>query len=309
MIRCLIFTCALFAFSPVSLYADAELVHAPEYIQGKVIRSEIEMNIDQTLTIAGMDVETGNEMFLVIEETVNESSSDKVVLSGETKTLQTNISLPGGQSVSFDSGNPDAEIPAGPLADVLKFMKALAQTDWKTTLDEGGYVVSQEYPDDFLNSVPEMLKSEVTGEQRKADQKKMIDRLPGKKVAVGETWERNEEANLGSGQKFHLVQTFTYAGPVEKDGKSFEKITYETKSVEFAITGGALPVEVKNSDLKIESSNATMLYDPENKVIVEVDDKMHIIGDLTLVANGMELPSQLDLTLHSIAKTSSSVPE
>ncbi|MBT5020714.1 MAG: hypothetical protein HON04_18435 [Planctomicrobium sp.] len=151
-----------------------------------------------------------------------------------------------------------------------------------------------------------MFKSEVSGEQRKIDQKKMIDRLPGKAVAVGDKWERNEEANLGSGQKFYLVQEFTYDGPVEKGGQTFEKISYVTKSVDFDITGGLVPVEVKETDLKIGSSTATMLYDPSRKVVTEVDDKMQVVGTLTLIANGTELPSELDLTMHMKTKSTSS---
>lgn len=306
MIRTFIVCFSLVSMT-TTLFAEAKLVHAPEYVPGKVIHSEIEMNIDQTLTIAGMDVETANETFMVLEETVTEASSDKAVLNGEFKVMQSNISLPGGQGINFDSGNPNAEIPAGPLADAVKFMKSISGTKWVTTLDEKGYVISQKYPDEFLNTVPEAFRAEVSGEQRKIDQKKMIDRLPGKTVAVGETWERNEEANLGSGQKFYLVQEFTYDGPVEKDGQKLEKISYVTKSVDFEITGGLIPVEVKSSDLKIGSSKASMLYDPIKKVVVETDDTMQVVGSLTLVANGMELPSKLDLTMHMNAKTTSSM--
>ena len=304
MIRSLIL---LFAFAPLLssfVYADAELVHSPEYSPGKVIRSEVDLEVAQTLTIAGMPVETANETYVVVEEKVKETDANQTVLDGNIVVMQSNISLPGGQGFNFDSGNPDADLPAGPLAEVGKFFKALSKATWVSTLDSKGYVKDVDYDDAFENEVPEAFKNEISLEKRQNEQKQIIDKLPGKSVAVGETWDRNEEANLGSGQKFYFEREYKYEGPSEDD-ENIHVVSFTTKSVEFGVEGNALPLEIKDSDLQVKSSKGKFLYSTEKKAITEIDDEIHIVGKLTLVANGMELPSELDLTMHGITKISS----
>ncbi len=280
------------------LFADAELVHAPEYQKGQVIKTEIETNLEQTLIIAGMNVETGAENFLTTEETVKEVTADKAVLGGRFSAILMELKLPGGQSISFDSGNPNVEIPPAPFGEVVKFLKLMANSTWTTELDGNRQVTGLKYEGDFLSKVPDGFKDQVSQEQRIIDSKTTINRLPGKSVKVGEKWERNEEANLGSGQTFYSVREYTYVGPEEHNGKKMEKIKAVTKSIQYDITGGgALPVELKDSDLKVKSSEGVLWYDPELKQVVESSDVTHVVGELTFVTGGMELPAKLDLTM------------
>jgi len=115
-------------------------------------------------------------------------------------------------------------------------------------------------------------------------------------VNIGDTWQRDETANLGQGQEFQLQRTFTYLGPEERNGKTMEKVDMKTTSVAFDI-GGQLPLQLKESDLKVESSEGAYWYDPELKEIVEIHDKNNFVGTMTFVANGNELPAELDLTM------------
>ncbi len=286
------------------LYADAKLVHAPAYETGDVIKTEIEMEINQTLTIAGMEIETGVNNYVVTEEKVTAASADKVTLSSKLSAMQMELSLPGGVMLNFDSGNPDAETPAGPLAEVMKFFKLLSKATWTSTLDGDRKLATVEYEESFLSEVPEMFKSEVTPEKVKKEANTVIARLPGKEIAVGDKWDRNEESSLGQGQTFFFAREFEYLGNEEHNGKQMAKIGITIKSVKYDVeAGGALPLQVKSSELKADGSTGTFWYDIAAKQIVETKETLKITGDLVLVANGQELPSELDLTMKISSKT------
>ena len=53
------------------------------------------------------------------------------------------------------------------------------------------------------------------------------------------------------------------------------------------------------SDLKVESSEGTILFDREQGCVVESRDKTQIKGSMTFSAGGMELPGQLELSIQT----------
>ena len=57
------------------------------------------------------------------------------------------------------------------------------------------------------------------------------------------------------------------------------------------------PLKVLKSDLKIESSEGSLLLDTAAGSVVESKSVTRIKGDILFTANGTELPSKLDLTL------------
>ena len=296
---------SLFVLSSGSslLFADVKLVHAPAYKAGDVIQTEVEMDIDQTLTIAGMEIETGVNNYIVSEEKVTAASAEKVTMNSKLTAMQMEMSLPGGVSLNFDSGTPDAEAPAGPLGKVVKFFKLFSQATWTTTLDADRNVTEVKYKENFLDDIPEMFKGEVSPEKVKKEANTNIARLPGKEIAVGEKWNRNEESSLGQGQVFYFSREFEYLGNEEHNGKEMAKIGITIKSVKYDVeAGGALPLDVKSSELKADGSTGTFWYDLAAKQIVDTKETLHITGDLVLVANGQELPSKLDLTMKISSK-------
>lgn len=300
MIRPVTFMILGVLFAAQALQAEVKLEFDPTYKQGDVVVTSVETNVAQNLTISGMDVVTQADNFIEIEETVVSVTPQETRLQGKFRAMLLDLSLPGGLKVNFDSGNPNAEIPVGPLAETVQFMKSLSGTNWETILDRKKLITAIKYPDSFLNSVPEAFKDQVSLEKRIKEQKMNLARLPEKPVSVGDVWTRNEEADLGSGQTFYLVKKYSYVGPEQRDGKTLEKIKVETESIQYDLAaGGGLPVQVKESDLKVKSSGGTLWYDAKSKVVVEFEDTMHITGTLTLSVNGMDLPAELDLTISS----------
>ena len=59
------------------------------------------------------------------------------------------------------------------------------------------------------------------------------------------------------------------------------------------------PLKMTKSDLKIESSDGTILFDREAGCVVEAKGKTQIKGSMTFSIQGMELPGELDLTMEN----------
>lgn len=287
--------CLLSCLLPVIAMAETELIHQPTYETGEKIRMEVEVKTDQSLTINGMNLESGADNFIVTTETIEEASGLKTTRKGQFETFQMLIKLPGGQELQFDAANPDATTAAGPLGQIADFVKTVAAATWTSKTDEDGEIQSVEYDGD-LSKIPEAFKGDISPERTKRQVETHLKRFPGKPVSVGDTWQRDETANLGQGQEFQLQRKFTYLGPEERNGKMMEKVAMKTTGVAFDV-GSQLPLQVKESDLKVESSEGAYWYDPELKEIVEIQDKNNFVGTMTFVANGNELPAELDLTM------------
>ena len=56
------------------------------------------------------------------------------------------------------------------------------------------------------------------------------------------------------------------------------------------------------SDLKVESSEGTILFDREAGRVVESRGKLHVKGSMTLSAGGQELPGELDITMETTSE-------
>jgi len=119
-------------------------------------------------------------------------------------------------------------------------------------------------------------------------------------VKQGDTWNRTEVANLGSGQTFEIERTFEYLGMVNEGGRELDRVGMKANSVTYNIEPNpALPLELKSSDLKITKSSGELLFDRKLGSIVKTTDSFTVEGKLTLVANGNELPGELNLTITS----------
>jgi hypothetical protein len=107
---------------------------------------------------------------------------------------------------------------------------------------------------------------------------------------------------LGQGQKMTFDIDYTYTGPGEVNGKKVEQIGVKIKAVKLTVENNPT-LDFKNSELEVKDSSGTLNYDPAVGLITSSDNKVHITGKLTLVAGGMELPSDLDLTISAKSVT------
>lgn len=295
--RQVVLTFVVGLLSSATAFGQADLSNKPKFQSGAELRNQVELKVDQTLTIAGMAIETKVEQFLVNVDKVREVAPDGgATTARKTETMQFNLTAPGGLSLNFDSGNPNQ---AGtnpllqPLADSLKKMAA---AELVTTYGADGKVTSIQWSSDLASQVDDSIKGQIDPENLKREANQDLDRLPNKVVNVGDTWSRTEEMGLGQGQKMTFDIDYTYTGPAEVNGKKVEQIGVKIKSVKLTVENNP-QFEFKNTELEVKDSKGTLSYDPAVGMVTSSDNTIHIAGKLTMVVNGMELPSELDLTI------------
>jgi hypothetical protein len=292
--------------------AQVEIVHKPTYSPGAEIRTVAEMKLDQTLVIAGMNVETNVESFTAVKESIGEPTGDgKYPVTSEFEYYIINLETPAGK-YAFDSNSPDAGTAPAGLEGLDAMFKALSKAKWVATFNDKPELESIEFLDDPFAGLDEETKKEVSADRFKQDYVIQLGRFPGKPVSVGDKWTRTEESNIGAGQTLAFEKEFEYLGTEESNGRTYDRIGVKSLSVKYDIGDGSpLPFKLDDSELKVASSEGVMLYDRELKTITSTTEKVTIEGTLnfSIDVNGQnqKLPSELELTIES--KTNSEAPQ
>ena len=126
------------------------------------------------------------------------------------------------------------------------------------------------------------------------------DVLPDKPVNKGDRWQRTRVLHAGAGQILTFETYYEYAGTMEKGGKTLDKIDSFIGGVTYTLDPNSpLPLKLLKSDLKIDSSMGSVLFDREKGQIVESTSATRITGPITFSVNGQELPAKLDLTMET----------
>jgi hypothetical protein len=281
--------------------SSAEVKLERKYLPETTATSHIEANTKQILTIAGMNFENTSERFIIATSKTGTRNSEGILpIVTAIDKLQVNLSFPGGVKEMFDSGNPDKKAENALLEPVFDLLRIAARTTTTTLLDNENKIKAIEFPDNPAENVSDDFKSAFDAEKRKKAAENERGVLPDRPVKPGDSWTHTSEADLSGGQTLTIETRYEYVGTEQKNGKTYNKITLKTISVSYAMDPNATsPLKVKSSDLKVSSSEGTILFDRQMGAIVDSESKLRIEGDLKIDANGMELPSKLDLTIEN----------
>jgi hypothetical protein len=287
-------------------FADdkVELKHSPEYATGQVIRSVSESTVDQTLILAGMNINTKVESNSATRDTVGETKDGKTTLNGEFEYFIVNLETPIG-NFNFDSGKTEPPANSPPqLAPLYDLFAATSKAKWVMTLNSTPAVESIAFEGDPFGSLEDSGSSDVSPERFQQEYNIMFRRFPDGPVAVGDTWKRSEESHLGNGQLLRYEREFKYLGPKPESGTTVDLIEMRALSVQYEIDGGSQqPFKLVSSDLKVESAEGMLSYDRRHRMFSLQTDKVHVVGALefSISVNGQEqkLPGELDLTIET----------
>jgi hypothetical protein len=277
--------------------ASAQVTLKTRYTEGANFDVQTEMKTTQTLTLNGMDIDTKSTVFIVSSRSVGKRAADGTLkLDEKVKSMQTEIDLPGGLKVNFDSGSPDKEAPIPQLEPILDGWRAVCRIPITIELDAKDKVANVKLPEGEFEKLPEAMRDQLSPETLKKANEQATDFLPTDPVKKGDTWERSNEANLGAGQVMSVRTKFEYGGTIEKNGMKLDKITGKAFEVSYSVGPNQL-FQVTKSDLKVAESEGEYLFNNEGGYLVSKASKIRIVGSLTLVINNMELPGKLDLTI------------
>ena len=291
--------CIVFGLSPVAI---AQVKFERKYPEGATRTVEIKNKLEQRLTLAGMDIDTGSNTTTVSKSTIGKRDVGGMLRVHEKiESLQISTDVMG-QNYSFDSANPD-NAGSSPLEVLRPVHKAISQCTSTTVLDKDNRVYAIEFDQDIVGSLPPevqpLLKAQFDQENLKKAANQEFDQLTSEPVNKGDSWQRTSTINFGAGQIMTFQTKFTYEGTVEKQGRVLDQITSKTLAVDFALQDSPLPFQVKGSELKADESGSVILFDRERGHVVESNAKVRVTGDITFVVNNMELPSTLDLKMQS----------
>jgi len=298
-------TFALGLAGGLSLAADkVEIVHKPDLKPGVTTRDVTDTTLAQTLTLAGMNIETEVESHSATQSAVAEQTSDgKTRLNGKFEYFIVSMNMPMIGKIEFDSSktadNPNVPEPLQPVMDMFR---AVSKAEWESVLNSKFGLESIAFIGDPFAGLDESVATDVTPERFKVEYNNRMQRYPDGPVAVGDKWERTEEVSVSGGQKLTFKKEFTYLGTEEKSGTTFDKIGVKSLSVDYTIGSDAkIPLKLEDSKLEIADSEGTLLYNRTLKMITSEAEKLQIKGPLTfsIDINGkpQKLPGELDLTI------------
>lgn len=261
----------------------------------------IHINLEQTLTLAGMELDSGTDQTSTITTTNGKRDRDgNLQTESVMDAFVVQVKMPMGLQLSFDSANPDAPRPGTPVDALIDLFQAMSDSNWTTHYDQSNRVTKVVGRDASFTNLPAEIRASIAKqfepEYLQRTENDLLERVPRTSLVKGETWERVETVRLDSTQTMTFTTVYRYEGVVDHEGTPRDKISSKTTKVTLAVAEGA-PVKIINSELNVESSEGSFYFDRQIGQIVADREKIHILGELRLEINGMEFPGKLDLTM------------
>lgn len=282
-----------------SLPAEAQVKLQHKLNESRKSTTHTTMKIKQTLTLAGMGLDSESDRFVIAtRQSGKRDAEGNLRVEQKTDKLTVTAKLPGGLSLTFDSDDPNKKADNPALEPLLQVMRASAAARTVFVFDKSGKVAAVEGLDKAAEGLPEELRGDFNPELVKKVANQELENLPNDPVKPGDTWTRNSELPLGSGQMMALTTEYKYVGDVQEGNQTFDKIEAKTTAVSFSIAADSnLPLKVTKSDLKPTESSEVLLFDRGAGEWHSMKAKLRIQGNLDFEINNMPFPGKLDLTI------------
>lgn len=274
--------------------AGAETTLAPKFQEGATYKSKETTKTRQSLKLGGQTIDTAADTVVVSQTKIGKRNEQGDLTMEVTYTdVTSTVTLPDNKKVTYNSATGEGTSDDPNYQIILERLQAIKGLTCTVTLDKDNQVKS------VAGLKPD---AGVSPDDIKMTMQQMFARYPQEPVEAGETWKREITVPLGEGQIFTLQRTYKYVGPEVRSTvdstRRLEKVTATTEKIEYSIKPNAgIPGTVTKSDLKANTGETTLLFDPELGRTLETVDKMHITGSLTLAIMGLELAGELDLTM------------
>jgi hypothetical protein len=285
--------------------ARAQVKLEYKFPEGQKLSYKTTMKMHQVLTISGMEVPTDVDQTVVASQTIGKRREDSSVpLTSKVESLHAELTLPGGINVTFDSSDPNVKIENEQLAFLGEVFKLASEIAYTVVLDGQNKVKAVEGTEKLMEKADKLtpqardaIRSRVETDKIKKQFEQSHRNLPDVLARAGEPWERDESMDIGGGQTLSFRKRYEYAGTEKKGDKTLDKITSKAFEVKYSMDPDSQsPLKVTKSDLKIDSSEGTILFDREQGCVVEAGGKTRIKGTMGFSINGQDLPGELDLT-------------
>jgi hypothetical protein len=304
--RRIIATLLMTGLAPVwsqSARAQVKLEH--KFREGTKLTYKTRSRTRQVLTSMGKENVTEENSTIVTSRTVGKRRGDSSVpIEEKTESLRAVLSLPEGINVNFNSTDRSVKIDDPELAFIGDEFKLLSESAYTVVLDDKNKVKAIEGTDKLLKRAEtlnqdsrDFIKDRFESRKLKTKFEQALQILPDTLVRSDEPWERTELFEIGD-QALIFRKKYQYAGTEKKRDKTLDKITSKVIEVTYKQDPETKsPLKVKKTNLKVESSDGTILFDREAGHSVSSKEKTQIKGDMTFSAAGTEFSNTLDLRI------------
>ena len=280
------------AFSQVTLEIKH---HEKTTVKTRLIQKAL-----NTTHIAGQEA-SGKMGVVMIRESVTGARAADGTLRAKTtaKTLTFKFEEGGNVLLDFDSADPNRKAPIVQFEPFNELLRSFLKHPVTEVFNKDGTVKAVEFPDDVGRDLPEPFNKILKSASANVfvDLKQQQEMLPDKAISKGDTWTRNQKVDFGGLREMSLRIDFQYEGTVKKEGRELDRISGKITDVAYVGEDWREgPGLVKNAELKPAKSSVEVLFDRKLGRYVERKLMVQVKGELTLEADGKELPAKWENT-------------
>jgi hypothetical protein len=286
--------------------ADAQIKLEFKFPEGQKLAYKSTTRTRQLLTLMG-----GMEKVSILRETklstraVDKLRDDSTLPIEETiQLLRAEYTVPDGIKFVLESSDPMMKIDnpqLAYLADIFKLQNAITYTVVLDKQSKVRAIEGTEKLDEKAERLADSIAREefqraVSVDRLKTKFEQAIHMLPDVPAHAGESWERTESLEI-NGKTFTVRKKYEYVGTEKKGEKILEKINQKVLDVKYDTDARAkLPLKVVKSDLKIQSSEGTILFDREEGHVASASEKIQFKGSMTFSGAGVDQTGEFELT-------------
>jgi Family of unknown function (DUF6263) len=278
--------------------------------EGQTLRYQIRTTMNQLVKNLGMEMPSNLNRTVVRSEAIGKRRADSTLpIAVKVESLRERQRLPGGRDINYDSKEGDAKIGHPDLDFFKDLYKVDAQVAYTVVLDGQAKVKAIEGTDALRARVDrvdpraaDLLRSRLAADALKEEfeQTHALGALPDGPVKPGASWERTEAIDRGAGLELVLRKKYDYAGTEKRGDKALDKITAKVLDVQYRQDpDSSAPLKLTKGELKVNSSEGTILFDREAGRVVEARERVELTGNLTFSAQGQEQRIGFDLTMRT----------
>jgi Family of unknown function (DUF6263) len=293
------------AFGAQTAHAQGKLEY--KLPEGKKLTYKTTSRVRQLVTLMNnMELETIKKETKEWSRSVGERRSDSTLpVEERVQNLHVDYALPGGIKLTLDSSNPNRKVDNAQLAVLSDVFEQESMIAYVVLLDKETKVKAIEGVEKLREKAEKLndpiareeFQSEINADRLKARFEQELRSLPDVVVRTAEPWERTEILDI-NGKTFTIRKKYEYRGTEKKGEKVLEKISSKVLEVKYdQDPKGTLPLKVVKNDLKVESSEGTILFDREQGHLDNATERIRIKGQIGYLGAGVDQSGEFNLTI------------
>lgn len=287
--------------------ARAQVKLEYKFPEGQTLTYKTTSKMSQVLTLAGMEFPTDVEQSIVTSQAIGKRAADSSLsIREKVEQFRADMKFPMDITITYDSKEGEPKISNDALAFLGDILKFAAETTYTVVLDGKNKVKAIEGAEKLVEKAEKLderardaMKARLSAEKLRSEFDESHGNLPDVLARPGEPWERT--TTIHADQEMTFRKRYEYVGTEKKGDRTLDKIAVKTLEMQMKPTdpGSQAPSKIVKSELKVESSDGTILFDREAGRVVESREKIRAKGPLTISVMGQEISGEIDLTIES----------